>query len=54
MLDEVKTSGKPLASFRKGDTIQVNNKMRKGYSYVLEEEPGTNFAAQFQTCLGSG
>ena len=42
MLEILKRKGKPLASFHKGDTIHVHNKMVKGYSYKLEEEPGTN------------
>ncbi len=52
MLEEVQTKGKPLASFHKGDTIQVSNKMRTGYSYTLEEEPGTNLA--FKPALTPG
>jgi hypothetical protein len=54
MLHQVQTIGRPLASFQKGQTIQVNNKMRKGYSYVLEEAPGTNFAAGFSPYLDPG
>ena len=42
MLDILKKKGKPFSSFHKGDTIHVHNKMQKGYSYTLEEEPGTN------------
>ena len=34
--------GRPLADFKKGDKIHVNNKMQKGYSYTLSEDPGTN------------
>ena len=41
--DALKARGQPLSSFKKGDTIHVNNKMQKGYSYILEEDPGTNF-----------
>lgn len=54
MLQQVKTIGKPLASFHKGDTIRVNNKMRKGYSYTLDEEPGTNFDSSFRPELTPG
>ena len=36
--------GRPLSSFKKGDTINVTNKMETNYSYRLEEEPGTNLA----------
>ena len=52
MLKEVESRGRPLASFHKGDTIHVDNKMRKGYSYVLQEEPGTNLG--FQPALTPG
>lgn len=34
--------GKPFASFKKGQTIKVWNKMCKGYTYVLQENPGEN------------
>lgn len=54
MLEEIKTVGRPLSSFHKGDTVHVNNKMRKGYSYVLEEEPGTNFSNDFKPYLTPG
>jgi hypothetical protein len=40
--------GRPLASFKKGDTIKVWNKMEKNYSYTLSEDPGTNFASDFK------
>jgi len=42
MLEILKKKGKPFSSFHKGDTIHVHNKMQKGYSYTLEEEPGMN------------
>ena len=32
--------GKPLADFKKGMTIHVWNKMKKGYDYKLDAEPG--------------
>ena len=44
----LKQKGKPLASFKKGDTIKVWNKMEKNYSYTLSEDPGTNFAPDFK------
>ena len=43
----LKEKGKPLSSFKKGDTINVWDKMQKGYSYVLEENPGENFDPEF-------
>ena len=42
MLKHLQEKGRPLADFKKGDVIHVNNKMQKGYSYTLSEEPGTN------------
>jgi hypothetical protein len=33
--------GRPLDSFKPGDTIEVWNKMKKGYSYKLSVAPGT-------------
>ena len=47
MLKILKTKGRPFASFKKGDTIKVWNKMAE-YSYVLSESPGTAFAEGFQ------
>ena len=45
MMDILLSKGRPLDSFVKGLTIHVWNKMHKGgYSYVLEEAPGTNLA----------
>lgn len=54
MLETLQEKGRPLSNFKKGDTIRVNNKMRKGYSYVLEENPGEGFAAEFQPYLTPG
>lgn len=44
MLKQLKEKGRPLADFKKGDVVHVSNKMVKGYSYTLSEEPGTNLA----------
>jgi len=38
---------RPLKSFKRGDRIEVSDKMQKGYSYVLEENPGEGFAPGF-------
>jgi hypothetical protein len=54
LLQEVLSKGKPLVAFHKGDTLHVNNKMKKGYSYRLQEEPGTNFAPTFKPYLTPG
>jgi hypothetical protein len=48
MMQILISKGKPFASFKKGDTIKVWNKMRKGYSYTLEENPGEGFASDFK------
>ena len=52
--DLLKAKGRPLSSFKKGDTIYVNNKMQKGYAYTLQEDPGTNFQADFKPYLTPG
>ena len=44
MMEILVSKGKPLATFAKGQTIHVWNKMRKGYSYELTEAPGENLA----------
>ena len=54
MLQTLKTKGRPLSSFHKGDTIHVSNKMVKDYTYTLQEEPGTNFAADFKPYTSPG
>ena len=48
MVTILETHGRPLESFKAGQTIQVSNKMVKNYSYKLEVNPGTNFAADFK------
>ena len=45
---------KPLGSFQKGDRITVHDKMQHGYSYVLAEAPGTNFAPEFKPYADPG
>jgi len=54
MFEVLKTKGRPLHSFHKGDTIKVWNRMEKDYSYILTEEPGTNFAPGFEPYLTPG
>ena len=44
MMGVLVAKGRPLESFSKGQTIYVWNKMRKGYSYELSEDPGRNLA----------
>jgi len=48
MLSLVTTKGKPERLYKKGMVIPVSNRMRSGYSYVLAEDPGTNFAPDFK------
>lgn len=48
MLALLKSKGKPESHYRKGMRITVNNQMRKGYTYVLSEDPGTNFDPEFK------
>jgi hypothetical protein len=48
MLAYLQKHGRPLSSFKKGDTIQVHNKMENSYTYTLSENPGTNFSPEFQ------
>ena len=54
MATVLKEKGRTLASFKKGDTIHVWNKMEKGYSYVLAEEPGKGFAEGFEPFADPG
>lgn len=53
MFEILKDKGRPLSSFKKGDTITVWNKMEKG-SYVLTESPGQGFAEGFKPYLTPG
>jgi hypothetical protein len=54
MLQILRKQGRPLSSFQKGDVIHVNDKMKKNYSYVLSEAPGTNFDAEFKPYADPG
>lgn len=54
MLKILKAKGKPLSSFKKGDTINVWNKMEKGYSYTLDASPGRNFDPEFKPWASPG
>lgn len=54
MLEILADHGQPLSSFNKGDTIHVWNKMRRGYSYKLEEAPGQAMAADFKPWADPG
>lgn len=54
LLRSVAKEGRPLASFHRGDTIHVADRMQRGYSYVLSEEPGTNFDPTFKPWADPG
>lgn len=48
MKEILKEKGKLLSSFQKGTEIHVWNKMAKGYSYTLNENPGQNMDPSFK------
>jgi hypothetical protein len=52
----LREKGRPLSSFKKGDTIHVWNKMEKGYSYTLSENPGdkNSFSPEFKPFADPG
>jgi hypothetical protein len=54
MLAVLKARGKPLSSFQKGDTINVWNRMEKGYSYVLDAGPGEDMDPSFKPWADPG
>jgi hypothetical protein len=48
MLKILNSKGNSLKDYKKGTKITVFNKMEKDYSYVLSENPGENFAEDFE------
>jgi len=48
MLKILNSKGNSLKDYKKGTKITVYNKMEKGYSYTLAENPGENFAEGFE------
>jgi hypothetical protein len=53
MFEILKDKGRPLSSFKKGDTIKVWNRMEED-SYILTESPGQGFAEGFKPYLTPG
>ena len=53
MLSILHSKGRPLLSFKKGDTIHAKNKM-ESYTYKLDEAPGTNFQEDFKPYFTPG
>jgi hypothetical protein len=47
MIVQLKKKGRPLSSFKKGDTIHVSNRMEKT-SYILSKDPGKDFDPRFK------
>jgi hypothetical protein len=54
MIKKLKTRGRPLASFHKGQTIHVSNKMERSYTYTLDADPGKDLDPGFQPFLDPG
>lgn len=54
MVQILEEKGRPLSTFRKGQTIEVWNKMQKNYSYILSEAPGKGFDPDFKPHLTPG
>ena len=48
MLRILHQKGNALKDYKKGTRILVHDKMQQGYSYILQEPPGKNFAPDFQ------
>ena len=48
MIKIIESKGNSMKEYKKGTKITVYNKMEKGYSYVLTEHPGKNFAEGFE------
>lgn len=47
MLQILESKGNSIKDYKKGTKITVYNKMQQGYSYTLQEDPGTNFDPEF-------
>jgi len=54
MLAVLKSKGKLLKTFKKGDNIIVWNRMEKNYNYQLSEAPGKGFDPEFKPYMNPG
>jgi hypothetical protein len=54
MLTILREKGRPLSTFHAGNTIHVWNKMNKGYTYQLQEEPGQGLDSALQVYADPG
>jgi hypothetical protein len=48
MLKILESKGNSIKEYKKGTKITVYDKMQKGYTYVLEENPGNDFHPEFK------
>ena len=54
MLRILESKGNSIKEYKKGTKITVYDKMQKGYTYVLEENPGKDFHPEFKPVYTPG
>ena len=54
MLRILESKGNSIKEYKKGTKITVYDKMQKGYTYVLEENPGKGFHPEFKPVYTPG